>query len=314
MFLRRRDPPRIVTREPPAGARPLRDAVPRGPSEGVIRLGQPMSWHKDFYHRVLELRWWTFTLAASAFYLLLNLMFAGLYLLQAGAVEHARAGSFADAFFFSIQTMATIGYGVLTPSGSYANLVVTAETMVALVFVTFITGSTFARFSRPSSRVVFSRAMTVGPHDGVPTLAVRLSNSRRNQILEATVRMALLRNERTLEGRLMRRFYDLSLARPNTPIFALTFTAMHPINEQSPLHGLTAEGLQAMQAEILVSVTGLDETMSQTIHARASYRVDEIMFGHRFADMFGFTEDGRLAIDFACFDQIVSLDVPAEAA
>ena len=313
MPLPRRAPPRIVTHEPPEGARPVRVFVPSGPAEGVIRLGQRLRWHKDFYHRVLVLRWWAFTLAAFAFYLLLNLLFAGLFLLQAGTIAHARPGSFADAFFFSIQTMATIGYGVLTPSGTYANLLVTAETMVALVFVTFITGSTFARFSRPSSRVIFSRVMTVAPHDGVPTLAVRLSNSRRNQILEATVRMTLVRNERTLEGRLMRRFYDLALARSHTPIFTLTFTVMHPIDEQSPLHGMTPERLQAAYTEILVSVTGLDETMSQTIHARASYRVDEILFGHRFADMFGFTEGGRLAMDFACFDQVVPLDAPADA-
>ena len=307
-FLGRRDPPRIVTREPPQGVRQVRDIVPRGPSEGVIRLGQKLRWYNDFYHRVLVLRWGTFTLVAFAFYLLLNLGFAGLYLLQAGTIEHSRPGSFADAFFFSIQTMATIGYGVLTPSGSYANLVVTAETMVALVFVTFITGSTFARFSRPSSRVVFSQVMTVGPHDGVPTLAVRLTNSRRNQILEATVNMTLVRTERTLEGRLMRRFYDLTLARTRTPIFALTFTAMHPIDQASPLHGMTVEALEAMYAEVLVSVTGLDETMSQTIHARASYRADEIRFGHRFADMFGFTEGGRLVIDFACFDKVLPLE------
>ena len=313
MPLGRRDPPRIVTREPPQGIKPVRDIVPRGPSEGVVRLGQPMRWHRDFYHRMLVLRWWTFTLMAFAFYLLLNLLFAGLYLLQAGTIEHARPGSFADAFFFSIQTMATIGYGVLTPSGSYANLVVTAETMVALVFVTFITGSTFARFSRPSSRVAFSRVMTVGPHDGVPTLAVRLSNSRRNQILEASVSMTLVRTERTLEGRIMRRFYDLAMARAHTPIFALTFTAMHPIDAASPLYGMTAEALQAAYAEILVSVTGLDETMSQTIHARASYRVDEIKFGHRFADMFGFTEGGRLAIDFACFDEVIPLEQQSSA-
>ncbi len=308
----RREPPRIVTRDPPQGVKHVRDLVSRSSSEGVIRLGQPMPWYKDFYHRVLMLRWWTFTLLAFAFYLLLNLLFAGLYLLQAGTIDHARAGSFADAFFFSIQTMATIGYGVLTPSGAYANLVVTAETMVALVFVTFITGSTFARFSRPSSRVDFSRVMTVAPHDGVPTLAVRLSNSRRNQIIEATVSMTLVRNERTLEGRLMRRFYDLTLARSHTPIFALTFTAMHPIDEDSPLYGLTPEALQAAYTELLVSVTGLDETMSQTIHARASYRVDEIRFGHRFADMFGFTADGQLALDFACFDQVIPLENPAE--
>ena len=222
---------------PPKGVRRNNRIVRRGPDQAALRLGFETNWHSDFYHRMLVLRWWPFVLAATTLYLALNVIFAGLFLLQPGAIDHARPGSFQDAFFFSIQTMATIGYGVLTPVGLYANTVVTVETMVSLVFVTFTTGITFSRFSRPTARVSFSKAVTVARYNGVPTLSVRLANSRRNQILEADVRLTLVRNERTAEGQQMRRFYDFALARGHTPIFALTFTVMHPIDERSPFFG-----------------------------------------------------------------------------
>ena len=278
--------------------------VPRERSEGPLRIGWRRSWFSDGYHQMLVLPWGVFLLAGSALYLLLNVLFAELYLLVPDSIDHARPGVFADAFFFSIQTMATVGYGVLAPSGTYANLVVTAETMVSLVFVAFTTGLTFARFSRPTARVAFSRVATVSPHDGVPTLAVRLSNGRRNQILEADVTLTLLRRERSAEGHSMRRFYDLPLSRGHTPVFALSFTAMHPITESSPLYGVTSESLAAEAAELLLTVTGLDETMSQTIHARTSYLADDILFGYRFKDMFGYTEHGRVVIDFNVFNEV----------
>ncbi len=216
----------------------------------AIRLGYKTAWFADNYHRALTAPWWVFLIVGMAAYLGLNLVFAELYVLEPGAIEHARPGVFADAFFFSIQTMATIGYGVLTPAGTYGNIVVTAETMVSLVFIAVATGMTFARFSRPTARVMFSMRMTVAPYNGVETLQVRLANGRRNQIL---------RNERSTEGLTMRRFHDLRLLRDHTPIFMMTFTVMHPIDADSPLHGATRESLAAGNAELLVTVTGLDE-------------------------------------------------------
>ncbi len=287
--------------------------MPRQPSDGPLRIGFRTSWFTDGYHQLLVLSWGRFLLAGAVLYLLLNVLFAGLYLLMPNSIDHAKPGGFDDAFFFSIQTMATIGYGVLTPSGRYANLMVLAETMVSLVFTAFTTGLTFARFSRPTARVLFSRVVTVSPYDGVPTLSVRLSNNRRNQILEADVTLTLLRRELTREGHSMRRFYNLALARGHTPVFSLSFTAMHPIDEHSPLYGATPESLAEMAAELLVTVTGLDETMSQTIHARTSYSSDEILFEHKFKDMFGFTESGRPVIDFTVFHEVEPIHPPNPA-
>ena len=281
----------------PAGIRRQSRMVPRGPEQGPIRIGYHSFWYTDIYHRALVLRWPVFLAAGTLFYLFLNVIFATLFWARPGAIDHARPGSFTDAFFFSIQTMATIGYGVLTPVGTYANVVMTAETMVSLLFVAVTTGLTFARFSRPTARVDFSRYAVVALHNGVPTLSIRMSNARRNQILEADVRLVLLQLEQTVEGRMMRRFYDLPLSRAHTPIFSFSFTAMHTIDERSPLYGMTPEMLEAEDAELLVTVTGMDETMSQTIHARASYAYDEILFGRRFRDMMGFTSEGRLVID-----------------
>ena len=302
--------PPVVLPNLPVGSRRQSRLVARGPEQGPLRLGYRIHWYSDVYHRTLVMRWPVFLLAGCCIYLGANVVFAGLYMLHNGSIDHARQGSFADAFFFSIQTMATIGYGVLTPVGTYANVVMTVETIVALLFAAFITGLTFSRFSRPTARVTFSKVATIGPYNGQPTLSVRLSNSRRNQILEAAVSLVLLRTETTQEGGTMRRFYDLPLARGRTPVFSLTFTAMHFIDESSPFYGATPESLSSDNSELLVTVTGLDETMSQTIHARWSYLGDEILFGRRFRDMFGYTPEGRLVIDHSFFDEVEA--VPGE--
>jgi inward rectifier potassium channel len=242
-------------------------------------------------------------LIGSAAYIGGNVLFALLYLLEAGAITNARPGSFADAFFFSVQTMATIGYGHMAPASLYANLLVTVETMFALMVVAIATGLAFARFSRPTARVQFSRVAVIGPHDGRPTLSVRLANERRNQILQAEVTMTFVRDEPTAEGGIMRRFYDMKLLRHRTPIFAMTFSLLHVIDKGSPLFGATAASLDAQNAELVVTATGLDETIAQPVHARTSYLPDEILWNRRFVDLIGYTEDGRRAIDYRRFHE-----------
>jgi inward rectifier potassium channel len=169
------------------------------------------------------------------------------------------------------------------------------------MLVAVAAGLMFARFSRPTARVVFSKVAVVAPFNGVPTLSLRLANERRNQILDAQVSVTLVRDERTAEGEWMRRFYDLQLARQRSPIFAMTFTVMHAIDAASPLWNATASFLAAEGAEIVVTVTGLDETISRAVHARTSYLAHEVLWDHRFAEVFTQTEDGRLAIDYRRF-------------
>jgi inward rectifier potassium channel len=293
---------------PPEGSntRPAR-LIARETAEQTLAIGLRRPWFGDLYHFMLRISWCSFLLGGVAVYILANAGFALLYLLQPGAIANARPGSFADAFFFSVQTIATIGYGQLVPATLYANLIVTIETAGGLMFLALATGLVFARFSRPTARLLFSRVAVIGPHNGKPTLSLRLANQRRNQILQAEVAATLVRDERTTEGVLIRRFYDLTLARYRSPVVALTFTVMHEIDRDSPLHGATAASLVAQNVELVVTATGIDETIAQRVHARTSYLPDEILWGHRFIDVIGWTDDGRRVIDYRRFHDTVPL-------
>lgn len=284
------------------GLRPLR-LLARETADEVRTIGCRRPWLGDLYHWTLELPWWSFLFAGVIAYLGANALFALLYLVRPGAIAQARPGSFADAFFFSIQTMSTVGYGQMWPATVYANLVVTAEIAVGILFLALATGLVFARFSRPTARVLFSRVAVIGPYNGAPTLSFRIANQRRNELLQAEVEVALLRDETTGEGDAIRRFYDLKLARRRTPVFAMTFTVMHTIDRDSPLHGATSASLEAEDAELVVTVTGVDETIAQRVHARTSYLPHEILWGHRFVDVMGWTEEGRRLIDYRRFHE-----------
>jgi len=261
----------------------------------------------DIYHSVLTVSWLGFFAVIALLYGLFNLVFAGLYLLDRHAIANARPSSFADAFFFSVQTMATIGYGELYPQTLYGNLVVTLEVLLGMSGLALATGLIFARFSRPTALVIFSAVAVITPYDGVPTLMFRAANQRRNQILEAQVSVAVLRDESTREGGQMRRFHDLSLARSRTPAFGLTWMVMHPINKESPLHGATPESLAAAKAEIVVTLTGIDGTFAQNIYARHSYVAEEILWNRRFADVLGQLDDGTRVIDYRRFHEVIEI-------
>jgi len=269
----------------------------------VVRLGRERQW-RDVYHRMLTLSWPRFFLVMAGWYISLNIVFALLYLIQAEGVAEARQGSFEDAFFFSVQTVATIGYGVMHPQTLYANLVMTVETLCGLIFFAVLTGLIFARFSRPTARILFSEVAVVTPYNGTPTLMFRCANQRLNQILEAAIGVTVLRSETTLEGRTLRRFHDLKLLRQRSPVFALSWTVMHPIEKDSPLHGLTQQNLVDEEAEIVVVLTGVDETFAQSIQARHSYAADEILWNHCFVDVLTVLEDGRNAIDYSRFHDV----------
>ena len=303
-----RKPARPLRSEPPEGgnAHPAR-LIARGTADQTLAIGLSRPWFGDLYHFTLRISWCSFLFGGVALYIVDNAGFALLYLLQPGAIANARPGSFADAFFFSVQTIATIGYGQLVPATLYANLLVTVETATGLMFLAIATGLVFARFSRPTARLLFSRVAVIGPHNGKPTLSLRLANQRRNQILQAEVAATLVRDERTEEGVLIRRFYDLTLARYRSPIFALTFTVMHEIDKDSPLYGASAASLEAQNVELVVTATGIDETIAQRVHARTSYLPDEILWGHRFVDVIGWTEDGSRVIDYRRFHDTAPL-------
>lgn len=282
-----------------------------GEVSNVVRYGENHAPWRDIYHRLLKISWPGFIALMGLVYLAINALFALAYLLGGeGAIANARPGSFADVFFFSVQTLASIGYGAMYPQTLYAHGLVVIEAFLGLLFIAVATGISFARFSLPSARIIFSNYAVVAPYNGVPTLMFRTANKRRNRILEAQMWVTLVRDEMTAEGTFFRRFYDLSLSRSHTPLFALSWTAMHPIDASSPLYGETAESLLKANAEIIVILTGMDETISQTIHARHSFLADEVFWNYQLRDILCWTPDGRRAIDYSKFNQIEPLASP----
>ena len=272
----------------------------------ITRKGSSHSpWH-DPYHLLLTLDWhWFFGLIGLG-YITINALFALLYVAGGDCIQNARPGHFWDTFFFSLQTMASIGYGAMypRPECTYTNILVTIESLTGLMGLTVATGLMFARFSRPTAKVLFSRVAVIAPHNGVPTLMFRTANQRHNQILQAELQVSLVRNEVSLEGELMRRLYDLKLVRNQSPIFSLTWTVMHQIDESSPLYGATSESLAEMEAEIVVMLTGIDDTVSQAIHARYSYTAEELLWNQRFVDILVRKGDGGRAIDYTRFHDV----------
>jgi inward rectifier potassium channel len=259
----------------------------------------------DAYHRLLVLPWRWLIAVVTAFYLTVNALFALAYLGIGNAIENARPGSFEDAFFFSVQTMATIGYGKLAPSGLGGNILVTIQSILGIAMVAVLTGLVFAKFSRPTSRVVFSRYAVVTTQNGLPTLLFRVANERDSLIVEAKIRVVVIKTERTREGATLRRFHDLKLARSETPIFPLSWTVSHVVDDESPVKGLAAPPPYDEDLEILCTLAGTEEPFAQTLHARFSYTAEEIRHAHKFVDIVSVGDDGRRIVDYTKFHEIV---------
>lgn len=268
--------------------------------------GAPTRALDDLYHYLVTASWPALIGIIALAFLIANLVFAVGYYLD-GGVENARYRSFADMFFFSVQTMATIGYGKMVPVTLFSNILVSIEALTGLLALALMTGLVFAKFSRPTARVRFSRYVVIGPRDGTTSLMIRMANMRANRIVEANIHVVFTRWETTVEGESIRRFYDLIMTRSRSAMFALSWTAVHRIVEDSPLFGQTRDSLANSQPEIVVSITGLDETFSQTIHARHTYALDEILWGARFADVLILDPDGSRSVDYTRFDDVEML-------
>lgn len=257
---------------------------------------------EDLYHGLLRASWRRFFALLVGVQALLNLGFATAYWFCGptrlpGMTEVVGWRQFADGFFFSIQTIFTIGYGRISPVGILANTLVALEAFLGMLAFAVVTGLFFARLSRPRAKVIFSEKAVISPHDGVPALVLRLANARQNYVASAQVRVTLLQTEYTAEGERYRFYYDLELERSTNPIFALSWTVVHYINEKSPLFGVRSEkDLLEREIEILVLVSGLDEAYAQEIHARISYTAEDIVFGRYFADVIERNDEGKIRL------------------
>jgi len=258
---------------------------------------------RDFYHALLELPWWATIATLSGAFLAANAAFAVAYMLV-GGVEHAARGSFLDAFFFSVQTMGTIGYGAMFPGSTWANAIVVIESIVSLILTAVSTGLVVAKFSRPTARVVFTRHAVISPLEGTPTLMFRLGNERGNRIVDARIHVVLYRTERLDGGRTHYRQFDLPLRRERALSLTRSLSLFHLIDRSSPLRGETPESAAANEIELHVMVIGLDDVSMQTVHADHTYYAKDIVWGARLADVLSELPDGHLLLDLRRFHDI----------
>ncbi|WP_296228221.1 ion channel [Ralstonia sp. UBA689] len=282
-------------------------------TQQVIAYGMPSLGWRDVYHHALEVNWPTFFAALAALFLTLNTVFAGLYLLGDAPIANQSPAGFAGAFFFSVETLATVGYGDMHPQTTYAHLIATLEIFIGMSGIAMATGLVFARFSRPRAKIMFANNAVVRPLNGKMTLMVRAANARQNVIAEATAKLRLLQDERTPEGYTIYRIRDLRLERSEHPIFLLGWVMMHVIDETSPLHNANAESLAAGDALLLLTIEGSDETAAQTLQARHSWRHDDIRWGYRYVDLMRDDDNGVTHVDYDNFHRIVPVDESAQA-
>jgi len=263
-------------------------------------IGAPQAdWH-DLYHWYLRIPWWGAIGVIIAWYLLLNLCFGVLYA-ETGGIEHAAPGSFVDGFFFSVQTLGTIGYGAMYPTSRLANVLVTTESVLGLLVTAIATGMVFVRFSRIRGRVVFCEKVAIAPMDGVPTVQIRVGNARSNRIYDVDLRLSLTRTIRTAEGVAIYRTHDLKLVRDRAPTLMQSWMLLHRIDDESPLKGLTPEDLKKSDAEISCSLTGTDDISLQAIHGRWTWEHFDVAFGQRLADVLSEDKDGAVILDLTKF-------------
>ncbi len=272
--------------------------------EGIVVVGAASHPVRDAYHSLLRMRWAGVLATIAAMFLVTNGIF-GLLFTWSGGIAGAREGSFRDAFFFSVQTIGTVGYGAMYPTTNTANLLVLAEAIVGVILTALATGIVFARFSQTTSRLVFTSRVCVAPMDGVPTLMLRIGNDRASTIFEAMIRVIVTRTVKTREGMVFYRMVDLPLVRDRSLALSRSWTVMHVIDEKSPIYGTTPASCNAEELEITCSVVGTDDTSLQPVHARRRYEAKDIAWGARPADVLSDLPNGMIQLDVRKFDEIV---------
>jgi inward rectifier potassium channel len=273
----------------------------------IVTHGLPLRVWQDLYHRALTMKWPMFFGSLAGLFLVLNTAFASLYLLGRTPIANQSPQGFIGAFFFSVETLATVGYGDMHPQTVYAHLVATLEIFVGMSGVALATGLVFARFSRPRAQIMFARYAVVHPVEGRTTLMVRAANARQNVISEARARLRLMRIETTSEGYRIRRIRDLELVRDQHPLFMFGWNLMHVIDEKSPLFGETADSLANQHAEVLLTIEGSDENTSQTMQARYAWPSDDIRWHSRYVDVI--REEGGIShVDYSRFNDVVPFE------
>lgn len=282
-------------------------------SVNVRRKGLSLFNTADNYHTLIKMSWGRFWVIVLTGYLLANLFFAAIYVLIGmdsldGASGTKGIERFTDAFFFSAQTISTVGYGHISPKGILANSVAAIESMIGLLAFALATGLLYGRFSRPSARIVYSDNILVSPYgDGGKGLMFRISNLRRNVLIDLVVEVIFSYNE-IVNGKPTRRFFPLELERKEVSILTLNWTIVHPLDANSPLAEITAEELDRTQASFSVLLKAFDDTFSQTVHSRTSYQYNDMVWDAKFIPMFDRDESGRIVLDMSKISEFSIVD------
>ncbi len=271
----------------------------------IITEGLHLNFWADISHRCMTASWPAFIGGAALVFVAFNAFFAVFYWIGDQPISNVPGGAYIDYLYFSIETLSTAGYGDMHPQTHYGHFIATVELFTGVFSMSLMTGLIFARFSRPSARLLFADNPVISDHEGEQTLMIRLANERHNIISNATARLWLFKNIVSKEGQSFRRFYELPLLRNESPALALSWTLFHVIDDGSPLYGLGADELEAIEVSLVVVVSGHDVVAAQTVHARKSYDYPEIRFGQRYAEILGTAEDGRLRIDYGRFHDTV---------
>lgn len=290
--------------------RPAPPGIRKDGTLSVERRGIPRRVSRDLYHAFHRASWPRLLGVMAGVWLATNALFAVLYMLGGECIQGAEPGAFWPCFFFSVQTLSTIGYGAMSPLTPYAHALVTIEALMGMLITALTTGLVFAKFAIPSARVLFSNPALITKFDGKRVFMFRVANERANQVVEASLRVSLLRDYTTEEGEYLRRFEDLALTRSRSPIFALGWTAFHVIDESSPLHGLQLPDLEAINASFLVVLSGTDDTLAAAVHARHAYSHTDLIFDRRFVDLMSAGPQGQRIFDYTRFHETEPLMVP----
>jgi inward rectifier potassium channel len=285
--------------------KPKSHVVHIGPREVETR-GLATAFWSDLYHRSMTVHWPAFFGSAALIFIVLNAVFAFVFWLGDQPIANVSPDlplPF-SLFYFSIETLATVGYGDMHPQSNYGHIVATVEIFTGMTFLAVMTGLIFARFSRPRARFVFARHPVVGSHEGQQTLMIRVANARHNTISQATARLWLIRLENTKEREQFRRYYELKLERREHPVFSLSWTLLHVIDKTSALHGVTAEEFADAEGALILNLGGVDDNSAQRLYARQIYSRKDIRWQHRYADITSISDDGRLVLDYGKFHDV----------
>ncbi|HWD89238.1 MAG TPA: ion channel [Mucilaginibacter sp.] len=301
-----------------AGYQPVIKSQPLIKPDGSInvrRRGLPFFRPYDNYHKLITMSWSKFWLLILLCYCVINVLFAFIYMgigIQNlnGAEGHTLYEHFWDAFFFSAQTISTVGYGHISPKGMATNSVAALESMMGLLAFALATGLLYGRFSRPSAKIVYSKNLLVSPYlENNRGLMFRLANLRRTTLIDLEIEIIFSFNE-DVNGKILRRFYQLELERKKVSILTMNWTIVHPLDEKSPLRDMTQDDLQRTQASFAILLKAFDDTFSQTVHTRTSYQHHDIVWGARFKPAFDRDDDGRLVLDLSKISDFTEAELP----